>query len=211
MGFPAKPIDGSPPPLRLVPPGDGGAPAGPLTPEHLAQMREGEKRAKKIRRAAGVAAFGGWSAAIFAVLSAAFSLTDPAGLAVAAVLAVVAYHELKGRVELLRFDVRATKRLALNQAFFAAALMGYGAWKLYGALNGQVVIPQQASTGDAEMDAMVAGMARTASVAVYGGVIAVGLLVPGLTAMYYWSRRSLVENFVRSTPPWVVEAMRTRV
>jgi hypothetical protein len=214
MGLAAKP-NPVVPQLKLV----DAPPAGdaPLSAEHLAQLREAERRARKLRRAAGVAGFGGWSAAIFAAASAALSLTDPVGLTIAGVLALVAYHEFRGRGQLLRIDPGAPRRLALNQVFLGAALVGYGGWKLYGVLTGRSELLQQTPTGDPQTDAMMrdvmqdmGGLVRTAMVAVYSGVIAVGVLVPGLTAVYYWSRRRVLADFLRTTPPWVVELMRAR-
>ena len=214
MGLPAKP-NPVVPQLKLV----DAPPAGPapLSAEHLDQLRQAERRARKLRRAAGVAGFGGWSAGIFAAVSAALSLTDPAGLMIAGVLALVAYHEFRGRGQLLRLDPGAPRRLALNQVFLGAALVGYGGWKLYGVLTGRSELLQQTPTGDPQTDAMMrdvmqdmGGLVRTAMVAVYSGVVAVGVLVPGLTAMYYWSRRRVLADFLRTTPAWVVELMRAR-
>ncbi len=213
MGFPAKPIGEPEVTLRLVNAQDQNAAGGaaPLTPEHLTMLRDAEVRARKIRRAAAVAAFNGWSEAIFAVISAIFAFADPVGFVAAAVLGFVAYHDLKGRHELLKFEMNATKRLALNQLFLAVALIAYGAWKLWGAFNGDLGIPKESMTGDAQIDSLVSGTVRTATIAVYAGVIAIGLLVPGLTALYYWTRRGVLERFKQQTPAWVIEAMRARV
>lgn len=220
MSVPAKSVPAGQPSLRLVTP-EGGAAAGPgtdagpapLTPAHLMQLREAEKRSKKIRRAAGVAAFGGWSAAIFAGISAVLSLLPPdvVGLVLAAALGLAAYHELTGRRELLRFEARASRRLGLNQLCLAAMIVIYGSWKLWGVINNGAPIPPQASTGDAEMDQMIADMTGKMMIAVYAGVIAAGLLVPGLTAIYYFTRGRLVRQFVATTPGWVLELMRARV
>ena len=40
-------------------------------------------------------------------------------------------------------------------------------------------------------------------VAVYGGVIVLSALFQGGTALYYFSRRRHVEDFIAETPAWV--------
>jgi hypothetical protein len=35
-----------------------------------------------------------------------------------------------------------------------------------------------------------------------------GLLLPGLTSIYYFSRARIVSSFLAETPAWIVEIMR---
>jgi hypothetical protein len=39
----------------------------------------------------------------------------------------------------------------------------------------------------------------------------VGVVAPGLTALYYFSRARLIRTVLAQTPPWVVDAMRATV
>ena len=44
----------------------------------------------------------------------------------------------------------------------------------------------------------------------YGGVIALSALFQGGTALYYFSRRRLVEEYIAETPEWVRDVQRTQ-
>ncbi|HNX27105.1 MAG TPA: hypothetical protein PKK48_06820, partial [Phycisphaerae bacterium] len=89
----------------------------PLSPANYEQLEYASRQSKKIRNAAGVAAFNGYTFAIFAAISAmaaAFSLTtgefDFIGIIITLGLGAIAHNELKGRRMLLNFDRRAPKR-----------------------------------------------------------------------------------------------------
>ena len=79
-------------------------PDGPLTQSHQDEIASAHDRAKKIRKAAGVANFNGWVTGIFAVSSAPFALFSLPGFIVTVGLSIVTYNEFKGRKRLLRFD-----------------------------------------------------------------------------------------------------------
>lgn len=185
------------------------APSG-LTPEQLQAIRDGRARAKKIRRAAGVATFGGWSAGIMAVLSLPFAFFSVEAALMCGVLALVTYNELAGAKRLKQFDEKACVRLGVNQVFFGAALISYSLYKLYVGLTSASVL-SKVSSGDPQVDAMMAemtgGLERALNVGVYGTLAAFGLIVPGLTALYYFGRRAHVRRFVSSTPSWVREVI----
>src|SRR5690348_9835129 len=92
----------------------------PLTIEHRRELVAARDRAKMIRKTARVAAFNGWTTAIIAALSVPFSLMSASGLALTAVLAVVAFNEFRGRKRLLNFDPRGATLLGWNQVGFLA-------------------------------------------------------------------------------------------
>lgn len=177
-----------------------------LTPEQLNAIRDGRSRAKKIRRAAGVATFGGWSAGIMAALSLPLAFFSVEAAVMCGVLAVVSYNELAGAKGLKSFDEKACLRLGINQLFLGVALIGYALYKLYVGLTAPSILSKVAS-GDPQVDAMMAdmtvGLERTVNIAVWGTLAAFGLIVPGLTALYYFSRQALVRRFVTTTPAWV--------
>lgn len=77
-------------------------PSGPLTLGDQQEIAAAHTRAKKVRKAAAVAAFNGWVTAAFAVLSAPFSIFSLSGIFVTAGLAIVAYNEFQGRRRLLK-------------------------------------------------------------------------------------------------------------
>jgi hypothetical protein len=215
-----KPND--PPPLRLVKdvgeqPESAGVPRvavreevpapQALTPAQIGAIAAGRKGSKKIRRAAGVASFGGWSAAIMAGLSAPFALGSVEAGVMAAVLGIVAWNELAGAKGLRRFEPQACVRLGLNQIFLGAALVGYALYKLNAGVSAQSLLGQ-ASSGDPQVDGMLISTVQGLHDAIYGILAAFGLLVPGLTALYYFTRRPLVKRFAEQTPSWVLDVIR---
>lgn len=215
-----KPND--PPPLRLVKdvgeqPSSAGVPRvavreevpapQALTPAQIGAIAAGRKGSKKIRWAAGVATFGGWSAAIMAGLSAPLALGSVDAGVMAAVLGIVAWNELAGAKGLRRFEPQACVRLGLNQIFLSVALVGYSLYKLNAGLNVPSIVAQ-ASSGDPQIDGMLISTVQGLRDAIYGILAAFGLLVPGLTALYYFTRKPLVRRFAEQTPSWVLDVIR---
>ena len=182
---------------------------GPLSPEHIRELTEGRRRAKKIRRAAGVAAASGWTMAFFAActfVSAAFG--DIVSLILAILLSAITYNELKGGRLLHRLEPRGARRLELNQIALGALIVVYAVWSLYSTLHDPALAQLAGSTGDAQTDAMLGRLSMTVTWGLYGSLAIIGIIVPGLTAWYYASRAPLIRRFITQTPPWVVQAMK---
>jgi hypothetical protein len=182
---------------------------GPLTPEHIRQLNDGRKRAKKIRRAAGVAAASGWTMAFFAActfVSAAFG--DLVSLILAILLSAIAFNELRGGTMVRRMDARGAGRLAVNQLALGVVIVAYAVWSLYSTLHDPALKQLTGQTGDAQTDAMLTRLSMAVTWGLYGGLAIVGIIAPGLTAWYYASRGALIRRFINETPAWVVEAMR---
>jgi hypothetical protein len=188
-------------------------PQGPLSPENYRQLAEAQERAKKLRKAAGVASFNGWSTAIFAGLSAPFALFSVVGFIITLGLTMVAWNEFRGRARLLKFDPTGPTLLGWNQLGFLALIVGYCCWSIYAGqsasseLTNQIKAdPQIAHTlnqlGDIE------ALQRMLVLAVYGTVIVLSIFFQGLTALYYFSRRKIVASYVQETPAWVLEVQR---
>jgi hypothetical protein len=183
---------------------------GPLSAEDLREIAEAKARRKKINRAAGVAGFNGWSTAIAAGLSAPFAFFGVPALLLCGGFAVVAYREFTGRRMLQQLHVGAGRLLGVNQIAFGLMLIGYCAWSLYGALTGPNPYAELIASEPevARMLGSIDELYKVGAVAVYGGVIAVTLIVQGLMASYYFSRGPLVRAYVQATPSWVVELER---
>lgn len=184
------------PRLRLV-----SAPAG-LTPEQHEAVETARRLMRPIRRAAGVAAFGGWTSAIFAVLSLPFALGGGVALAAPVVLGLVAFNEFRGGALVRRLDGRGPLVLGLNQVFFGVCLCAYAGWQLW--KGPSAALTAAASSGDPQVDALVAGLARTVHLSVYGGVLACGVLVPGLTGLYYLTRAGALRRARAGAPEWAL-------
>jgi len=181
---------------------------GPLSADHLHQISDARRRAKKILRAAGVAWLSGWSMAVFAVLTLAFAfLSDWSAWAVGIGLGACAANELRGGTMLRRMESRGASILGWNQVFLAVLIVAYALWSLFSAINNPAMATLMQGTGDPQIDAMAKELTTVVTWALYGTMAVVGLVVPGLTAIYYFTRRPLVAKFRRDTPRWVLEVI----
>ena len=181
--------------------------SSPLAPEHLQQLSDAKRRARKVRRAASVAALSGWSMLVFACISLALAFfSDWSAWAVGIGLLLVALNELRGSAMLRRADPAGSKVLGWNQLVLAALLVAYATWSLASALRQ----PPGASlqSGDPQIDAMAAGITSAVTYGLYGTMAILGLLLPGLTSIYYFTRARIVRAFLADTPAWIVEIMR---
>lgn len=198
----------TPPVSRAVP-----APT-PLSPDQIAEIERGRRRARKVRRAAGVAALSGWTLAGFSLMSLAFALAgDWVSVAAGVVLAAVAFNEFKGGERLKKFDEGGARQLARGQLVLGVAIALYAAWNAYAATRAPAT--SSVSTSSAEVNQMyrdIMGefgpMVRAASIMVWAVVGGGGLLACWLTAWYYSSRRKVVRQLRERTPAWVVEVLR---
>ncbi len=188
--------------------------AGPLSREHHQELALANSRAKKVRRAAGVAAFNGWSIGIVAALSVPFALFSISGFLVTLGLAIIAANEFRGRRGLLRFDPAATALLGWNQIGLISLIVLYCVWMLFSNLTGAGPFaselqanPELASALGSmeEFDHLFKGIV----IAVYGSVIVISVLFQGFNAYYYFTRREHVEAYLRATPDWVLELQRS--
>jgi hypothetical protein len=186
---------------------------GPLTPEHRHELAIATRRAKRIRRAAGVATFNGWVIGFFAAVSAPFALFSMAGFLVTVGLALIAYHEFQGRKRLLQFDPSSSTLLGWNQVALLTLIIGYCLWMLFTGLTGAGPLAARmeanpefaAALGSPEtLDYLY----KVLVVAVYGTVIVLSAIFQGLNALYYFTRRQHVEAYVQETPDWVLDVQR---
>ena len=188
----------------------------PLSPAHRRELSAARDRAKSIRKAARVAAFNGWSSAAIAALSAPFSIFSPVGAALTAGIAFVAFNEFRGRKRLLNFEPSGATLLGWNQLGLLTMIVAYCAWMMQGsasfldtsALTAELKSVNELDSGLAEMVAGYQPMIEQAVRGFYLGVIGLSVLFQGGTALYYFSRRRLVEDFVAETPEWVREVQR---
>ncbi len=206
---PTDPASPPPPPLPPAP--------RPLSAEHLLQIKQADLRARKLRKAGGVAMFNGVTFAIFAAGSGLFALVnllfgefDAASVVMAAGLGVVASNEFKGRRLIRSFDRRAPKFLGWNQLGLMALLVGYGAWMIANAYFGPDPYADQIAKEPALADwlAPISAMRMAFTLAIYGGLIAGTLIFQGLNARYYFTRAEHLAAYLDETPDWVVDLQR---
>lgn len=191
-----------------------GSPAtdGPLSAAHRRELAVARDRAKSIRKAARVAAFNGWTTALAAACSGMFLLFDrgPVAIVLTLGLSIVAYNEFRGRKRLLNFDPSGATLLGWNQLGLLAMIIAYCVWMLTGssAEAASALSAQMQSTSEREVLDMLGdleGLYKTVTLAVYGGVIVLSVIFQGGNALYYFTRRRHVEDFIAETPEWVRE------
>ncbi len=141
-----------------------------------------------------------------------FLLFDRSGVAIAITLGllIVAYNEFRGRKGLLNFDPRAATLLGWNQVGLLVMVVVYCLWMLSGssAEAAGAMSSQLQSASERELLSMAGdleGLYKTATLAMYGGAIALSVLFQGGNALYYFTRRRHVEDFIAETPEWVRE------
>ncbi len=215
VGGAGQPADPPPPPLPVPAGGE-----GPLSVDHIEQLEQANRRARKVRKAGGVAMFNGIVLAIaaggsglYALVSPLFGELDLVGAIVAVGLSLAAVNEFRGRGMLRRFDRRASRVLGWGQLGLMALLIGYGAWMLANAYYAPNVYAD-AIAAEPMLASSLASIGETyklLSLALYGGLIAATLIFQGLNAVYYFTRAKHLRAYLDETPGWVVEVQRRTV
>ena len=192
-----------------IPPSSG----APLTDAHQQELALARSQIKPIRKAAKVASFNGWTMSVAAILSAPFAIFSVVGAVMTIGLSVVAYNEFWGRRQLLRLNPAGATLLGWNQLGLLTMIVAYSTWMLWAAIAGPSPLAAELEAHPELGEALgsVEGfedLYQSVSVAFYGVVIAVSVLVQGLTALYYFTRRQLVVAYQRDTPEWIQQLER---
>jgi hypothetical protein len=195
-------------PIASAPSATSSPPTSPFSPEHLQQLGLARQRGRKIRRAAGVAVFNGYTIAIFAGLSLLIGLFSLTSLLIGIALAVVAYNEFAGAKLLRQLDLRGPRRLGFNQLALCAVLITYAVWSIYSTFAGPS--PYATALGDVGPDSPAAGLVAsieglhtTITLALYGGLIVGSVIFQGATAAYYFTRARYIRAYLAETPEWI--------
>ncbi|HEV2292562.1 MAG TPA: hypothetical protein VGR35_01825 [Tepidisphaeraceae bacterium] len=183
------------------------AEASPLSAEHLRAMQCAWQRAKKIRRCVIIAQFDGWTIGVFGALTLLFGAFSIWGWLLGGGMLAIAYIELSTVERIKRLQPSAARRLGWNQLAFAALLVTYAGWSLYGALLGPDPLASTiaAAPEAAAMLAPYSSIARTITAAVYVSLAAVAMFAQGGTALYYFTREKYIRAYREQTPGWIVE------
>lgn len=178
----------------------------PLTPDQQQELRDAKVLAGSFLGAGKVASMNGWSIGFFAGVSILFGLFSFTGLLMGVGLGVVARNEFVGRKQLRSFDPSGLELLWRNQMGFMALIIVYCLWSIYSAVA--LPNPQMAELmellGD-DMDELI----QSLTVTVYAAVIVATAIFQGLNARYYFIRVARLRDYVRDTPPWVVDLQRS--
>ena len=176
-----------------------------LTSDQRQELSDANERARKILRAANVAAFNGWTIGIlaaFGILSGIFSIT---ALVMGVGMAVVARNEFRGRKLVRQFDSSGPRLLGRNQLGFMGLIIAYCLWSMYQAVSNPITDIQGLEAIADSYGSLVTEL----TLAVYGGVIALTVLFQGMNARYYFTRIKLVEDYCRETPGWIIDLQRS--
>ncbi len=191
---------------------------GALTPDQRAAIRKARQRRRSLDRAAGLAAFNGWSLILFAAASILLS-RDPLSIALTVLFAFVGIRELYGRRLLKRLDPAAPKILGFNQILLAAIVLAYCLWSIITFLYIPHPGLQQALHKFVGSDAQIGQLPPEAQqllsqtrqavpyliVGFYGLVALTSLITQGLMALYYFTRAAHLRSYLDDTPDWVIQ------
>ncbi len=147
---------------------------------------------KKIRRAAGVASFNGWTIGIAAVLSAPFAFFSLLGCFIFVGLAVVAYNEFRGRRRILRGDPAGANHLGWNQVGLLALICVYCGWAMYDSLTSPSPLMAELTANPDLATVLGPDFYQQFVVGFYGVVIIISVIFQGANAIYYFTRRKYV-------------------
>ena len=182
--------------------------ASPLTPEQLQELRDARERAGSFLGAAKVATFNGWTVGFFAVVSILSGLFSLTGFLVGVGLAVVARNEFVGCGRLRALNPSGLELLWRNQFGFMALIIAYCVWSMYRTATApDPLLAQFTELLGEGMEDLVQSLTLT----LYAVVIVATGIFQGLNARYYFVRVSMIRDYVRDTPQWVIDLQRSTV
>lgn len=150
---------------------------------------------RKIRRAAFVAAFNGWTIGACMAISLIVTIYSfsVVGLLISAALAIVTVVEFRGRRRLLQFDPAACAMLGWNQFAFMSVIVAYCGWRLWEVYR-QPELPIEYPgpfVSRADWDLVVELLGPILMIT-YIAIIVATILAQGGNAIYYFTRRRYV-------------------
>ena len=185
-----------------------------LTAEHLAEIATARKLSAGLRRAVSVGQIDGWSIGVFGVITLLTSIGSMPGMVLGTGMAVLAFLQLKAAGRLSQLDEAAPGILARNQIILGTLLFLYGSISLWGAINNPAPLSSSSTEMGPEIAQMLAPYEEMAQVmyeALYVGVMALSIIGPGLTAMYYYRQGKHIAAYRLSTPPWLLSLQQAGV
>lgn len=183
----------------------------PLDDSQISQVASLARDTRKLSRVTGYARLSGWIMLISGGLSVVFAMGSHATMALGLALAAMGLREISLARRLSQLDIRAPGLLALNQVVLAVALAAYA---LYTILNA----PEQSTLASGALsDPMLAqspelnGMTqdleqleKTARTAISVTMLVFAIVVPGITALVYKSKRKTIKQIHARTPAWTL-------
>ena len=180
-----------------------------LTPELQHELSDAKERAGSFLGAAKVATFNGWSVGFFAVVSILFGLFSLTSFLVGVGLAFVARNEFVGRARLRSLDPSGLELLWRNQLGFMSLIIAYCVWSMYRTVAAPA--PQVLADFTQLLGGGLEDLIQSVTLTLYALVIAATGIFQGLNARYYFVRVSMIRDYVRDTPRWVLDLQRATV
>lgn len=184
---------------------------GPLTAEHVVQLRQAHRRARTLRSARRHASVSGYVTLVCGVLTLPFGLGNGALLALGIALIAIGYYELALRRRLSELVRSAPANLAVNQLMLCAVIGAYAVWMIFAAVGTgprpAAAAPELHSMLETQMGGSMpslAEMERTVTVVFYSVLIVGTVLLQGLAAVYYFTRKRHMNRFLAETPGWII-------
>jgi hypothetical protein len=176
----------------------------------MRELAEARLAWARLRRAATVATWDGWSVATFGALTFICSLFGIWGMALGAALTVIGIVELRALSALRRLQPAAPRMLSLNQLALGSLIILYAAWNLF---NGSAEL-REALTSDpmvAQLMVPYNHLIQSLSKGVYVTLIGVAVFMQGGLALYYHRREADLRQYLQRTPAWIVQMQRSGV
>ncbi len=124
-------------------------------------------------------------------------------------LVALAINELAGAAMIKNFDPRGPRRLGYNQLALGVLIVVYAGWSLVANLRSPPLGEMSAELASSpEIGELVGQISTMTTWGLYGGMAIVGVIAPGLTALYYFRRGKIIREMVDNTPAWIIETMR---
>lgn len=190
----------------------------PLSIADYEKLELAARQSKKIRTAAAVAAFNGYTFTILAGFSAMFVIggiamgdIDWLGIIVTAGLGALGYNELRGRRMLLDFNPAAARMLGWNQIALIILITSYCACKLVMVYGGNNEMDRELSSSPSVKNVMgnsLGDLYKNLNLLLYGSVIVLSVIFQGINSIYYFTRKKIIEAYIRKTSKWVIEVQR---
>jgi len=193
-----------------------------LNAEQLGELDQARVRWRKVQGAVKFARFSAWTLALAAIIGLLIGIFDVTSAVMGLVLLAVTVIEFRGAGLLQKADPKGPMMLGWNQLMLLGLIGAYCFYQAYIATAKPMVSDPQLmeiladpASRQALQDAglssgllqMIDNPAQTNKLG-YALVAFVSLVVQGLTALYYFSRRRVVEAYLRATPAWVLEVQR---
>ncbi len=137
---------------------------------------------------------------------------DLTSLFLGTALIIVGVREARAAHRLAAFDRSAPHTLAFNQLALGLIIVLYAAIQIWSAATSSGLSAANQPVGDPKVDAIlgdVGDLTRRISIAFYILVAVGGGLATILMSLYYARRRPVIDRFIASNEPWVVQVLRT--